>query len=70
MEMEGRLRKTSVRLLVRTDLQMLQKNIDKNERRNRPKQWKGLYTRKTKTKKDKENQEQKKYFQKIKEDYS
>lgn len=49
---------------------MLQKNIDKNERRNRPKQWKGLYTRKTKTKKDKENQEQKKYFQKIKEDYS
>lgn len=39
---------------------MLQKNIEKEERKNRP-TWQGYYTRKTPTKKEKEEKNRKKY---------
>ena len=39
---------------------MLQKNIDKEERKKR-KTWQGYYTRKTPTKKEKEEKQRRKY---------
>lgn len=45
---------------------MLQKNIDKQKRKERPKQWTGLYSRKTKTKSEKVKQIDKKEFEKVK----
>lgn len=44
---------------------MLQKNIDKEKRKQRPKQWTGLFTRKTPTKKEKEEKINKKYVNKY-----
>ena len=46
---------------------MLQKNIEKEERKNR-KTWQGYYTRKTPTKKDKEEKNRKKYRKGIDKD--
>ena len=43
---------------------MLQKNIDKEERKKR-KTWNGYYTRKTPTKKEKEEKNSKKYRKSI-----
>lgn len=44
---------------------MLKKNIDKQERKERRKTWVGLYTRKTPTKKEKEEKINKKYINKY-----
>lgn len=44
---------------------MLKKNIDKQERKKRRKTWTGLYTRKTPTKKEKEEKINKKYIDKY-----
>ena len=41
---------------------MLQKNIDKENRKKRAKQWTGLFTRKTPTKKEKQDKINKKYI--------
>lgn len=40
---------------------MLQKNIDKEKRKKRPKTWSGLYTRKMPTKKEKLDRIDRKY---------
>lgn len=48
---------------------MLQKNIDKQKRKER-KTWEGLYTRKTPTKKEKQDKIEKKYKGRIDNDYS
>lgn len=45
---------------------MLKKNIEKKKRAERPKQWKGLYTRKTKTKAEKKKQNDKREFASVK----
>jgi hypothetical protein len=45
---------------------MLKKNIDKQKRKERPNQWTGFYTRKTKTKAEKVKQLNKKEFEKVK----
>ena len=49
------------------DTIMLQKNIEKEERKNR-KTWQGYYTRKTPTKKEKEEKNRKKYRKGIDKD--
>lgn len=49
---------------------MLQKNIDKQKRKERSKQWIGFYSRKTKTKAEKVKQITKKEFEKVKRDNS
>ena len=51
----------------REDTIMLQKNIEKEERKNR-RTWQGYYTRKTPTKKEKEEKNRKKYRKGIDKD--
>lgn len=54
-------------VIEREDSTMLQKNIEKEERKNR-KTWQGYYTRKTPTKKEKEEKNRKKYRKGIDKD--
>ena len=45
---------------------MLKKNIEKKKRAERPNQWTGFYTRKTKTKAEKKKQNDKREFASVK----